>query len=132
MAGYSSYMFARTFWAFKSKERSHVSPEVIEMKPKRLTKLTKPPLIIRTLHLPLLRMRIKTLIPRRTIPILRIPPTLRHPPQIILMQKLTRVALLAQPAEPVLAYCGKTFAVAGVRGELFGRLKVLGGGGGVA
>lgn len=48
------------------------------------------------------------------------------------MQELTRVALLAQPAEPVFAYCGETFAIAGVRGELFWGLEVLGGGGGVA
>lgn len=48
------------------------------------------------------------------------------------MQELTGVALLAEPAQPVLAYRRETFAVPGVGRELFGGLEVLGGGGGVA
>lgn len=48
------------------------------------------------------------------------------------MQKLTRVALLAESAQPVFAYCGETFTVTGVGGELLWGLEVLGGGGCVA
>lgn len=48
------------------------------------------------------------------------------------MQELTGVALLAEPAQPVLAYRRETFAVPGVCRELFGGLEVLGGGAGVA
>ena len=44
------------------------------------------------------------------------------------MQELTRIALLAEPSEPVLADGREAFAFARVRRELLWRLEVCGGG----
>lgn len=48
------------------------------------------------------------------------------------MQELTRIALLAEPAQPVLAHGREAFALARVRGQLLGWLEVERGGLGVS
>ncbi len=67
--------------------------------------LTKPPIIILT-QFPstlLFHMKVKTLIPILTIPILIVELTFTHLPQIILVEIIACIALFAQSFEPVLA-----------------------------
>ena len=60
----------------------------------RRTKLAEASVVVWTLHPPLLRMRIETLVARGAVPVLGVPPALGHPPQVVLVQELTCVALL--------------------------------------
>lgn len=49
-------------------------------------------------------MEIQALLAITTIPVTREETALRHAPQVVLVQKLAVLPLLAQPAEPMLAH----------------------------
>ena len=68
-----------------------------------LTQFTEASLVVWTLYLALLRVGVQALIARRAVAVLGIPPALGHAPEIVLVQELTRIALFAKAAEPVLA-----------------------------
>ena len=91
-----------------------------------LTQFTEASLVVWTLYLALLRVGVQALIAGRAVAVLGVPPALGHAPQVVLVQELTRVALLAEPAQPVLADRREPFALPRVRGQLFWRLEVLG------
>jgi len=87
-------------------------------------KLAKAAFVIGTLDAPFLWMGIETLISRRAVPVLGEPPAFRHASQVVLVQKLACIALLAEAAEPMLAYGCESFAVSGMYGQLLRGLKV--------
>ena len=58
------------------------------------TKLAESSFVVWALDLPLLRVRIETLVAGRTVVVLGVPPTLGHPAQVVLVKELTCVALL--------------------------------------
>ena len=102
--------------------------DAYELRWEARTELAEPSVIVRTLHPPLLRMRVQTLVARGTVAVLGVPPALGHAPEVVLVQELARVALLAQAAQPVLAHRREPLALARVRGQLLWRLEVLHGG----
>ena len=91
----------------------------------RRTKLAEAAVVVRALHLALLWMRVEALVARGAVPVLGVPPTLGHSPEVILVQELTCITFLAQSAEPVLANGCEAFALARVCRELLGRLEIL-------
>ena len=96
------------------------------------TQLAEAPLVIGALHATLLRVSVQAFIPRRAIPVFRIPPTLGHASKIVLMKELACIPLLAQTAKPVLTYGRETLTLTRMGGELLGGLEVLHGGSGVS
>ena len=98
----------------------------------RRTELAEPSVVVWTLHPPLLGMRVQALVASGTVAVFGVPPTVGHAPKVVLMQELTCVALLTQPAEPVLTDGRQALALTGVSGQLLWRLEVLHGGRGVS
>ena len=70
-------------------------------------------------------MRVQTLVARGAVAVLGVPPALGHAPEVVLVQELTCVALLTQPAEPEFADGGEAFPFTRVCGQLFWGLEVL-------
>ncbi len=60
----------------------------------RRTEFAEASVVVWTLHPPLLRMCIQTLVARGTVAVLGVPPALGHAAQVVLVQELTCVALL--------------------------------------
>lgn len=89
------------------------------------TQLAEPTVVIWTLDLALLRMGIQTFVSGGTIPVLCKPPTLRHSPEVILVQELARITLFTEAAQPMLANGSQAFSVPGMGWELLRRLEVL-------
>jgi hypothetical protein len=75
------------------------------------TKLAKTAFIVGTLDLPLLWVSVQALVTGRAVPVLGKPPALRHAPEVVLVEKLTRIPFLTKASEPVLTDGGKALPV---------------------
>ena len=89
------------------------------------TEFAEPSVVVWALYLALFGVRVQAVVAGRAVAVLGVPPTFRHPSQIVLVQELTCIALLTQPAEPVLTDSGQAFALARVCGQLLWWLEVL-------
>jgi hypothetical protein len=70
-------------------------------------------------------MRVQTLITRGTVTVLGIPPTFRHPSQVVLMQELAGIGLLAQTTQPMLTDGREPLTITRMGRQLFWGLEVL-------
>jgi hypothetical protein len=75
------------------------------------TKLAKSAIIVGAFDLPLFWVSVQALVTSRAVSIFREPPTLRHAPEVVLVEKLTSISFLTKASEPMLTYGGKPLPV---------------------
>ena len=90
------------------------------------TELAEAAFIVRALDPALFWVRVEALVAGGAVSVLGVPPALGHTAEVVLMQELACVALLAEAAQPVLADGCEPLPLAWVRRQLLWRLKVEG------
>jgi hypothetical protein len=70
-----------------------------------VTESAETPVVIRTFNSALFRMRIQALVPCGTVAIFSEPPTFRHTPQVVFVEKFASISFFAQASKPMLANC---------------------------
>lgn len=91
-----------------------------------LTEPTEAAFIVRALDAAFFGVGVEALVAGGAVAVLGVPPALGHAPEIVLVEELTRIALLAEPSEPVLADGGESLAFARMGRKLLWRLEVCG------